>query len=679
MRFLEDASLASLVFFQDQKTQYTYKELVHSALHKASELKASGDDFYALKMQSPCVLFVHLLAGLIARKKMLILSHKEPLLSIARYQQDFKFTKILDDENSTLNFSPINQAVIPVILDEAIAFSILSSGSSGPSKMIPLSVSNIFHSARSLIDFFPMKEQEVSLLNLPHHHIGGLMILWRAFLSKGMVTTNPDLAFHFLSLVPLQLSRMMENTLGLEKLKEAKAILIGGAAMDEELKISAKKNNINVYETYGMSETCSLVMLNGRPLHNQSIKLDHQGHFLIKGPTLSPDAIRDSDGFYHTKDMGVENTDGSFSFIHRSDLLFKSAGELINPLALEALLKQLPWLNTAVLVPVAHPEWTHASALIYDLIDQNKDEKDILEFLKKSVHPHLIPKYFYKAPANLFFEGMKPNRFLISEWAQKKYFQDKIHSLYIPNKDASKLVVFFHGFMEDHTDFIPLVDSHKNYNYLLIDLPGHGKSLIGNSKSRVEIFTELKNLIHYYQKNQALILYGYSQGGRVALELSASLTPELLILESAHFGLNSIEEKNSRKELDKKLFENKSMSLSQFFNSWYDNPIFGNYKKSAHYHSDLEKKLTHPVEEWEKSLEFFSPGASPFLLADMLEKLAQQKIIGIVGSADSKYSLHFKMVKEHLKNFEYYTIDNSGHNPHKTHLTELKQILAKIL
>lgn len=675
---LDDESLGSLLFFKDQN-QYTYNNLILSALHKASELEDLEDHFFALKMESPYSLFVHLLAGLFAQKKMLIISHKEPKLSLERYQEDFKFTNVLTDETSTLNSSALENPEIPVVESSAIAFNILSSGSSGPSKMIPLSVKNISFSARSLIDFFPMKKAEISLLNLPHHHIGGLMILWRAFFSFGLVTTNPDSSFHYLSLVPLQLKRMMDNTLGLEKLKEAKAILIGGAAMDSELVSQALKNQLPLFETYGMSETCSLVMLNGRPLKNQTLKLDNEGHFLIKGPTLSPSVSLDTDGFYHTKDIGAENPDGSFAFKHRSDLLFKSAGELINPLAIEVLLKQLPWLQTAVIVPIIHPEWTQASALVYESSDETKGPNEILEFLKNSFHPHLIPKFIYLAPKHLFFEGMKPNRFLIKEWAQKKYFLEKLHSLYIHYPVASKLIVFLHGFMEDHTDLIPLMDSHKDFSYLLIDLPGHGKSSIEKFKNRNEIFTELINLIEFYRKDNELILYGYSQGGRIAVELATLLKPELLILESAHFGMNSNEEKISRKANDLELFKDTKSDLQQFFDNWYSNPIFGDYKNSSHFQVDIEKKLNHSSLEWQKSLEYFSPGAATYLLPEMLEKLADQKIIGIVGSKDIKYRKHFEEVKKHLKNFNYYTIANAGHNPHKSHLAELKKILSEIL
>jgi O-succinylbenzoic acid--CoA ligase len=675
---LEDDIQSSLLFFKDQNNQYTYKDFIHSALNKAFELKNLEDQFFALKMQSSYSLFVHLLAGLFSSKKMLILSSKEPINSVNRYQNEFLFTKVLSEDNSPLSSHGKDEKIF-IETTNTIAFFILSSGSTGPSKLIPLTIENVYASAKSVIDFFKMDFSDTSFLNLPHHHIGGLMILWRAFFSHGSVSIKADLPYQFISLVPLQLKRMLEQGSEVEKLKKCKGVLIGGAAMGGDLKKNALNYDIPVYETYGMSETCSLVMLNGSPLKNQTIKLDPEGHFLIKGPTLSPSATLDSEGFYHTKDIGVQNLDGSFSFKHRSDLLFKSAGEMINPLEIEAIVKQLPWISSAVIVPVKHPEWSQASTLVYKVNNTDKNQNDIIDFLKKSLHPHLIPRFFYEAPDELLPDGMKPNRFLITSWAQERYFNEKIHSLFISTKSPKKLMVFLHGFMEDHTDMIPLMDNHKDFAFLFIDLPGHGKTSIEKFKNRDEIFFDLINLINFYKLDLDLIIYGYSQGGRIALELALDLKPQLLILESAHFGMITDEEKKVRLKQDKKLFTKSDVNLKDFFSVWYSNPIFGKYNQSPHFASDIEKKLHHSPMEWQKSLGFFSPGAAPYTLSQMTEKIMHQKIIGIVGSDDVKYAKHFKDVKKILEQFEYYTIDSAGHNPHKSHLPQIKRILSSVI
>ena len=56
-------------------------------------------------------------------------------------------------------------------------------------------------------------------------------------------------------------------------------------------------------------------------------------------------------------------------------------------------------------------------------------------------------------------------------------------------------------------------------------------------------------------------------------------------------------------------------------------------------------------------------------------KAQNLKIIGISGSDDLKYSDHYKQQKKKLPNFLSLEITKAGHNPHKTHLNELKLLI----
>lgn len=676
--FLKNPEFGSKIFFQDKDNQYTYRQLIESALCRAHYFINSPDVFFALKIESSYKLFTHLLGAILSQKNVLIISSKEPISSIARLQECIPFTQILNDHDPETPYLDFTFPKIEINSSKP-AFFILSSGSSGPAKGIPLALENVYSSAFSVIDFFQMNDQDISFSNLPHHHIGGLMIFWRAFFSMGKVTTDEAQDYHFISLVPLQLQRILEDHKKTAKLKSCRGVLIGGAPLENSLKNKAVKLNIPIFETYGMSETCSLVMLNGKPLSGQVIKLDNEGHFLIKGKTLTSSVPVDDEGFYHTKDIGIINPDGTFSFRHRGDLLFKSGGELVNPQELEAKTKELSWISEAIVVPVNHHEWTQAGVMIYKSTDSSKNACDLKEYLKTHFHPHLVPKYFIEAPKDIIQEGIKPRRFEISKFAQAHYYQEIFHHLYIPNASSKRLMVFFHGFMEDHTDLIPLMDNHKETSYLFIDLPGHGRTKVSNFKSRTSVFAELISMINFYNSENTLILYGYSMGGRVALELTLQgLRPEKLILESAHFGLKTSEEKSLRLNSDRKLLTTSGSDLLKFFEDWYKNPIFSNYNKSSHYKIDVEKKISHNPIEWQKSLEFFSPGVFPYEQSYVVSKLSKQKIVGIVGVEDIKYKSHFEEMRSELDGLSIYEIEHCGHNPHKTHLSEVKKILTLI-
>ncbi|MBY0413582.1 MAG: alpha/beta fold hydrolase, partial [Bdellovibrionales bacterium] len=383
---------------------------------------------------------------------------------------------------------------------------------------------------------------------------------------------------------------------------------------------------------------------------------------------------------YHTKDLGVKNTDGSFTFLNRSDLLFKSAGEMIDPLEIEKILKELPYVSEAIIVAIDHPEWTKASTLLYKLNDKSKSTSDLKAYLKDRLHPFLIPRFFYEMPDDMITSGIKPKRFEVSRYASERYFQD-IFSYQYQSHKKNKLVVVFHGFMEDHKDMMPLFNNNL-CDYLLIDLPGHGKTSVSNFKNRNDVFFQLKKLIQYYSIDHSLIFYGYSMGGRIALELSDTLKPDLLILESASFGLKTDQEKIQRVNSDRALLSDPQLKLENFFLSWYQNPIFGKYNESPIFKEEIKRKLITPNEsksEWQKSLEFFSPGLTPDLLADNLLKLKKQKIIGIVGQQDRKYVEHYQDIKSELSSLLVYEIENAGHNPHKTHKLKIKEILDRLL
>lgn len=669
-KFLEDKRLGELPFFRDEDFSASFRELITLSISLSKTLKKEPDDFFALQIESPYFLFAHLLGSIFAGKKALILSAREPENAVGDYKKRLGFTRVIRGvigEDASGNLPDINP--------NSYAFVLLSSGSSGKSKGIPLTVENVYQSAKSIIDFFPMKENETTFMNLPHHHIGGLMILWRAFFSNGSVSTLENEPYQYISLVPLQLKRFIDDPIKLSHLKNCKGILIGGAPLEAKLQSEAKLHALSIYETYGMSETSSLVMINGRALKGQHIKLDNSGCFLIKGPTLSPEAPRDSEGFFHTKDVGVKNSDGSFSFKYRSDILFKSAGELINPLEIEMKLKNIPWVKEAVSVPIKHPEWTFAQALVYQLADPTKNASDLKKFLKDEVHPFLVPRFFYEASKDLFNDGIKPKRFEIIRYAEEQYFKSLLHYLYFPHPNAKKLVVFFHGFMEDHTDLLPLMDNHQEVSYLFIDFPGHGKSKASSFKSREDIFYHLSELIKFIADQLPYTLYGYSMGGRVALELAINhLKPELLILESSNFTIEDEKEKRNRALSDRQLFD-QVFDLKLFFDNWYKNPIFANYNKSPLYQLDLEKKLSHDKNEWQAALNFISQGLTPFTLNDCMELIKNCRVIGITGTLDLKYNTYYK----NFQFFEHHEIQNAGHNPHKTHLNEVKAIFLKSL
>lgn len=672
-QLIKDSEKNQNLFFIDQNK--TYADLISDAKKVASNIEASYSQShkFALAIKNPYFAFCAQLGLLLQNKKMTLLSFLEPKSAIEKMQTLYSLDVILTDETIESFLTKKDDFNISLVDIEKNGLNVLSSGSSSESKEIFHPIFNLYLSAQNFIQFFNVQQKDRFLLNLPHHHVGGLLVLWRAFFSHASFGVERLDSFDYISLVPLQLKRILEDQKSIESYKKVKAILIGGALLDEKTRELALKNQLNIFETYAMSETATFVMLNGKVLGKNQVKLDKDHHILIKSPHLSPSVKTDTNGFFHTKDLG-EEIDGVISFKGRSDLMFKSAGELLDPVAIETEIKNLSYIKNAVCVEVNDYRFQKALVCFYEEKDESISPERIKNDLKDKLHPYQIPRFFHKTVAGTFVEGLKPKRYLFRREALKLKLESLFSYQFIDYQQKETLVAF-HGFMEDLTDFYFLKEL-KNYNLLLIDLPGHGHSPINSFSTSDEIYFYLNELIDLVKGNSSLTLYGYSMGGRVALELiKAGLKVETLVLESSGLGLTTTEEKTKRYESDLKLFE-KVTDLKSFFNHWYENPIFTGYKKTADFQKSIEKKCSHNSNRWQKALNFFSPGNSAYLYEDYLEALKNvPKIKAISGVLDKKYDELYKNV--HLENWEHYSLLDVGHNPHKIIPAKILEIIKK--
>ena len=113
--------------------------------------------------------------------------------------------------------------------------------------------------------YFGLNENCCWALSLPIYHVGGLSIIFRSLLSFATLFVARDHLelingirqqnITHLSLVPMQLKRLLDEAVDLSALK---AIIIGGDAMPAELKTSAGLK-APVFATYGLTETASMV------------------------------------------------------------------------------------------------------------------------------------------------------------------------------------------------------------------------------------------------------------------------------------------------------------------------------------------------------------------------------------------------------------------------------------
>ncbi|MCE3009793.1 MAG: AMP-binding protein [Proteobacteria bacterium] len=137
-------------------------------------------------------------------------------------------------------------------------------------KLIAISKKAFLSSARSVNEFLETRPQDRWLQVLPRFHVGGLAIEARAAVGGFQVLSSEGRwnagetyqRLHsencqWISLVPTQLYDLVQ--LGQPAPSSLKGALMGGAVLEVELLRSALDLGYPVVESYGMTETCSLV------------------------------------------------------------------------------------------------------------------------------------------------------------------------------------------------------------------------------------------------------------------------------------------------------------------------------------------------------------------------------------------------------------------------------------
>lgn len=154
-------------------------------------------------------------------------------------------------------------------------FLVPSSGSSKSTvesvKLVALKTESILNSARRFNQYFQLQDATWGLV-LPKFHIAGISIYARAFLSRSQVVESAWNVENFrewlinhnvthLSLVPTQIFDILKEEI--ECPPQVQMVLIGGARLNSLDKIKMSGLGWPCYETYGMTETASLIAVRG--------------------------------------------------------------------------------------------------------------------------------------------------------------------------------------------------------------------------------------------------------------------------------------------------------------------------------------------------------------------------------------------------------------------------------
>lgn len=369
-----------------------------------------------------------------------------------------------------------------------------TSGTTGESKGVMLTHANLTSNVLSCQEHWPVEAGTIDLIFLPMNHIYartcnvyfGLAtgrILALAESVDTIVQNLQEVRPHYFSAVPRIHQKLMAATRpafeagdrdALKKLLGGRVEYVssGGAALPPEIARYYWDAGVPVYQGYGLTETSPVITFSrpeanrigaaGKALPGVEVRIADDGEILSRGPHImkgywgKPEAtaeVIDSDGWFHTGDIGHLDEDG-FLFItdRKKDILVTAYGKNVAPQQIECLLSTDPFIEqamvygdgkpclTALVVPARGPleMWARANGLANsaweDLLEQEGVTglyRERIDCALRDLAPHeqvrkfiLLPEPFTAARGEMTVTAKLRRRSIADR------YRDRLESLY---------------------------------------------------------------------------------------------------------------------------------------------------------------------------------------------------------------------------------------------------------
>lgn len=250
---------------------------------------------------------------------------------------------------------------------------------------------------------------------LPLHHVGGLMPCLRTFVTGGQLLLGdwkaaeagvlPKISFSesHISLVPTQLSRLLQTPGGVDWLRGFEAVLIGGGPSSQPLLSEAQRAGIPLYVAYGMTETAGTIALQlpealkhngevwGLLLPHLEAQID-DGEILLKGESLSSGFWGSTEAcgaWFYTGDEGRLDK-GRLTVSGRKGRWINTGGEKVDPQLLEAEIVSAGFCRQVVVLGLPDADWGESVAAL--LVGAKSDENALLKRLRDRLPAFMLPK-----------------------------------------------------------------------------------------------------------------------------------------------------------------------------------------------------------------------------------------------------------------------------------------------
>ena len=124
-----------------------------------------------------------------------------------------------------------------------------------------------------------------------------------------------------------------------------------------------------------------------------------RGYNVMKGYYKNPEAtaqVIDKNGFLHSGDLGVKDSDGNYRITGRIKDMIIRGGENISPREIEEFLYHMPGVKDAQVVAVASPKYGEdVGVFIIPHDGAEIQEEDVREYCKNKIARYKIPRYIF--------------------------------------------------------------------------------------------------------------------------------------------------------------------------------------------------------------------------------------------------------------------------------------------